>query len=70
MAFFHEEVERSRVRIVSFFLNSFPHLMQAAFFSHQAVFLYERKHVCCVAGPKAALFCKINVAHIFEGVFC
>ena len=70
MAFCHEEVERSRVRIVSFFLNSFPHLMQAAFCSHLAVFLDERKHVCCVAGPKAALFCKIKVAHIFEEVCC
>ena len=55
---------------VFLFFNSFPHLMQAAFFSHQAAFLYERKHVCCVAGPcEAALSRKIKVAHIFEGVF-
>ena len=55
---------------VFLFFNSFPHLMQAAFFSHQAAFLYERKHVCCVAGPcEAALSHKIKVAHIFEGVF-
>ena len=51
------------------FFNSFPYLMQAAFVSHQAAFLCERKYVCCVAGPcRAALFCKIKLAHIFEGV--
>ena len=54
--FFLFHVGRSRFRIVSFF-HSFPHLMQAAFFSHQAVCLYERKHVCCIAGRcKAAFF--------------